>query len=357
MNKEIQEQELMQILEVARWAPSGDNHQPWRFRLLDSRQIEILGHDTRDEVLYDLDGHASHIALGTLLETIHIAATQKQWQCRVDKQGDETAPRYILSFEPQADIERSELFPYIEQRRVQRRALSRHKLTAEHKQALAKVLDSGYRIHWLEGYKRRWQMARLMYTNAGLRLSIPEAYPVHCRAIQWHSRFSIDRIPDTALGTDPLTTRAMQWAMHSWRRLRFMNRYLAGSVLPRIEMDLLPSFFCGAHFVLIAPHPARTMDDYVDAGANLQRVWLKATQLGLQLQPEHTPLVFHQYVIQGRPFSSELDMFIKAQGISARLNDIIGIEQLQHAVFMGRIGYGRAAEARSLRLEVNELLS
>ena len=66
---------LSQILDLARWAPSGDNEQPWRFEIVDDNLIRVHGFDTRDHVLYDYDGHASHIAQGALLETMRIAAT------------------------------------------------------------------------------------------------------------------------------------------------------------------------------------------------------------------------------------------------------------------------------------------
>ncbi len=64
-----------QVLELARWAPSGDNTQPWRFELLGPDRFVVHGHDTRDDCVYDLDGHASQIALGALLETAAIATS------------------------------------------------------------------------------------------------------------------------------------------------------------------------------------------------------------------------------------------------------------------------------------------
>lgn len=356
MASEISEQDLLEILEAARWAPSGDNHQPWRFRILNQQQIMVLGHDTREQVLYDLDGHASHIALGALLETIRIAASHKQLQCEIEQQGDEDTPQFIIHFHHVDAMVLSPLFPFIEQRRVQRRALATQGLSAQHKQALEQCLEPGMRVLWLDGFSNRWQLARLMFRNAGLRLSLPEAYPVHRDAIEWNTRYSVDRIPDAALGVDPLTAKAMRWAMHSWKRLRFMNRYLAGSLLPRIEMDFYPALACGAHFVLLAAKAPQDMSDYLDAGSHVQRFWLTATRLGLHLQPEHTPLVFHQYVTQQRDFSARPEMFQRAHKISTGLQNLVGKEALTRAVFMGRIGYGHAAASRSLRLEVNELL-
>ena len=47
---------IEQILELARWAPSGDNTQPWRFEVLGDDHFVVHGFDTRDWCLYDIDG-------------------------------------------------------------------------------------------------------------------------------------------------------------------------------------------------------------------------------------------------------------------------------------------------------------
>ena len=77
---------LLKILDLARWAPSGDNTQPWRFEIVADDHIAIHGNDTREWCLYDFNGHASHMAHGALLETLRIAASGEglaaTWQLR-----------------------------------------------------------------------------------------------------------------------------------------------------------------------------------------------------------------------------------------------------------------------------------
>jgi hypothetical protein len=45
-----------------------------------------------------------------------------------------------------------------------------------------------------------------MFRNAKLRLTMPEAHRVHKAVIEWNARYSEDRMPDQALGADPMTT-------------------------------------------------------------------------------------------------------------------------------------------------------
>ena len=68
---------LREILEVTRWAPSGDNTQPWRFEPLGGAALRVNGFDTREHCVYDLDGWPSRISIGAMLETMRIAAASR----------------------------------------------------------------------------------------------------------------------------------------------------------------------------------------------------------------------------------------------------------------------------------------
>ena len=45
---------------------------------------------------------------------------------------------------------------------------------------------------------------------------------------------SEDRLPAASLGADPILLGIMRWVMTSWERLSFFNRYLGGTVMPRL---------------------------------------------------------------------------------------------------------------------------
>ncbi|CDG83856.1 nitroreductase family protein [Janthinobacterium agaricidamnosum] len=349
---------LEQILELARWAPSGDNTQPWRFEILDARRLVVHGFDTRSHCVYDLDGHPSQISLGALLESMAIAASAFGLVMQAQRRASlpDTRPTFDIVFSEQAGLVADPLAAFILQRSVQRRKLSTRSLRSSEKNALAAALPVDFRVLWLEGFRKRWASAMLMSNNARLRLTMPEAHKVHRAVIEWNAQFSRDRIPDQALGVDPLTARLMRWIMQSWRRVDFFNTFLAGTVAPRLQMDVIPGLSCAAHFVLLAEERPYGIDDYVAAGRAVQRFWLTATQLGLQLQPELTPLIFSRYVRDARIFSATEGMQEDARELSQQCAALIGAERLERAVFMGRIGAGPAARARSTRRPLADLI-
>ncbi|MDD5035779.1 MAG: hypothetical protein PHE55_13590 [Methylococcaceae bacterium] len=199
--------------------------------------------------------------------------------------------------------------------------------------------------------------AKLMFNNAKLRLTMPEAYEVHKSVIEWNAAFSTDKMPDQAIGLDPLATKLMKWAMVSWERVDFLNTFLAGTLLPRIQMDWLPGLFCGAHFALLAKEEPQSVDDFIVAGGAMQRFWLTAASLGLQLQPEMTPLIFSRYVRAGVAFSKQAKLRQEAGKLRSDLENLLGAGNAERAVFMGRIGDGPRARSRSLRLSLKDLMA
>ncbi|MBQ0768924.1 MAG: hypothetical protein KBT58_06500, partial [Bizionia sp.] len=113
-----------------------------------------------------------------------------------------------------------------------------------------------------------------------------------------------EHIPEGALGLDLPTRKIMRWALHSWERVQFMNRFFAGTWLPRLQMDWRTALGCAAHFFIISDQPLQSVDDYLQGGRAMQRFWLEATRQGLQFQPEMTPLIFSRYVTQSRTFTT-----------------------------------------------------
>jgi nitroreductase len=348
---------LRRILELARWAPSGDNSQPWRFEL--RSQTHVVVHALTGGLgVYDLEGSAALISVGAMLETMRIAASADGCSAAFEvrsARGD-AGPLIDVRIEESASIRVDPLHSFIRERSVQRRSLALRPLDGERKRGLEQAVGDGYRIRWFEAPRERLQMTWLAVRSAKIRLTIPEAWDVHRRIIEWDARYSDDRIPDQALGTDALSVRSMRWVLGSWPRVERMNRWFAGTLLPRLQLELIPGLRCAAHFALLADREPREIVDYLGAGAAAQRLWLTATRLGLQLQPQHTPLMFAGYARRGVRFSTVAAADERAHLVADMLDDLLGRDEAANAVFLGRLGHGAAARARSLRIPLDRLL-
>jgi sulfur-carrier protein adenylyltransferase/sulfurtransferase len=353
------ERPVERILDLARWAPSGDNEQPWQFEIVDDHHVVVHGRDTRDWCVYDLDGTSSQIALGALLETVRIAASGEGMaaECVLRPDAPEDAPVIDVKLIPDAGVKRDPLQPFITSRVTQRKPFSTRALTAHQRQALEHAVGEGFSVRWIDDARGRRRMAKLLFHNAHIRLTTPEAYEVHRQNIEWGVQFSEHHLPEGALGLDLPTRRIMRWALKSWGRVRFLNRFFAGTWLPRLQMDWRTALGCAAHFVIVADKPLHTVEDYLAGGRATQRFWLEATRLGLQLQPEMTPLIFSRYVADARTFTSVDSEQRLAEKLAGELNALAGPVQDPHQrVYMGRIGYGTAPQSRSVRPPLESML-
>lgn len=348
------------VLELARWAPSGDNTQPWRFEIRSDTRARIHGFDTREQCVYDLDGCASRLAHGALLENIALAATRFGMRAVDAIESEEPSGRivYDVALHPaQADEPEDPLVACIEPRSVQRRAMSTTPLSVAQRAALEAAVV-GFDVHWMSALPDRWRMAALNARNAHIRLTIPEAFAVHASVIEWHAQTSEDRMPDASLGAGPLLLTTMRFAMQSFERLDRLNRLAGGTLLPRLALDLVPGIACAAHFALIAREEPRDTRDHVHAGRAMQRFWLTATRIGLQMQPSYTPLVFARYARENVVFTRSTRAQRTAREVARRLDDILGVENARKAVFLGRLGARRPGpHARSTRLPLDRLIA
>lgn len=354
----VDREALTQILDLARWAPSGDNAQPWRFEILDDHRVVVHGHDTRDDCVYDFAGHASHIAHGALIETAGIAASRfglgMRWSLREPVR--DRAPTYELVFTADAGRGLDPLHAFIESRVVQRRAMRTTPLDNDDRRALEAAVGAKYTLSFLGGLGERLAVARLLWDNAYLRLTCPEAFEVHRAVIEWRARYSKDRIPEEAVGVDPVTARLMQWVMSTWSRVEFFNRYLLGTVAPRIQLDVIPALACGAHVLMRSRRPMSELLDYVEAGRAIQRLWLTASARGLLLQPEMTPVIFRWYARSGTKISFTPSIDAGAMRLAAQFERLVGASADEPFAFFCRVGRSPAPRSRSLRKDLDDLM-
>lgn len=348
------------ILDAARWAPSGDNIQPWRFEIHDDQRLTI--HIEASGDVYDYhDGEPTLFAAGALLESLRIAASayrrRLHWRY-LERSG--TSHRIAVELPVAEDVTADALFPFLPIRSVDRKAHRRVPLDPERKAALVAALGNKLTIQWHESLGERWRAAAINARGTDIRLRLREAFDIHRRILDWQRNFSPTGIPGTAIGLDPLARRLTRWLLQDWRRTAAMNRW-SGTGLARLEMDVIPGLFCGAHFTLhplAPPAPEDRPKFLLETGQAVQRFWLTATRLGLVLQPSLAPLCFAYYGRAGVPFTSDPHLLRKARRLAESV-EAFADRNGNPPIFMGRVGYPTSSRirARSIRRGLDELLS
>jgi sulfur-carrier protein adenylyltransferase/sulfurtransferase len=351
--------ELSAILNEARWAPSADNIQPWRFKRVEEDRIaiEIL----RSDGIYDYrDGEPTLLAAGALIESIRIAASVRGRGC-VWRWLGSSENGYNVSVKLPRDqtTQPDPLHPFLPIRSVDRRPYRTTPLTQEQRSALGSALGDGsdLSIEWYESKAERRRRARANAIATDIRLRLRAAYDVHREVVDFKHAFSQVGIPAGAIGLDPVLQRLMQSLMGNWKRVDWMNRWAFGTVLPRLEMDVLPGISCAAHFAIrtrgvIAP--AERPSFLLRAGGAIQRLWLTATSHDLAMQPTLAALCFASYAQTEAHWLSDPMIARKAQNLLRPEMD----QDWATMVFSGRLGTPRDRKivARSMRRDLSALL-
>lgn len=342
------------VLAAARWAPSGDNLQTWRFRILGEHSARITTWDTSDHVPYDHGGAATRLSLGMLFESIRIAASGEGMSADIRRDGgSDSAAEFSLGLLPDPGVRPDPLLPALARRATNRGWLSTRAVPEGDLARLA-AAAAPLRLRWFAGAGGRWAMARLLFAHARVRLRARELWLVHRAVLDWENPLSTDRLPVATLPIDPVLRRTMRWAMASWGRISALNRWAAGDLMPALELDLLPAMRCASHVVFVAPEGDPSFAGQVAAGAAIQRFWLTASSLGLQLQPSYTPVAFHAWASSGGRFSADPAIGAAVQRLSGRWRRLLG-DDAGRAVFAMRLGYGGDPRSRSMRLDMERL--
>ncbi|HVZ09839.1 ThiF family adenylyltransferase [Rhodopila sp.] len=350
------------ILHAARWTPSGDNEQPWRFER--AGQETIIIHPTArtpDNPYHYRDNQPNVLAIGMLLESLRIAASRHRR--RFDWTLESTDPLRVRGqFVLDETIQPDPLFAALPQRSVDRNRYRRRALTERERTALAGAIDGQLRLDWYTTLGQRWRFARLSARATAIRLRAPETFRVHQRIIDWRATLSPTRIPAAALGLRRSTLRIMRWALQSFSRTETLNR-LGGTLSAAIEMDYGPILSSAGVFTLRFPAGGPTDTTAVlNAGRHIQRFWLTATRLGLAIQPAMAVLIFAHYGEQqgetGAGFTQDARARADGRHLAEGFAALFG-EKTRPFVFMGRIGqpHRRMGISRSTRLPVPALMT
>lgn len=349
------------ILEQARWCPSPDNLQPWRFKIIDEHSFEVHCKDASDWMVYDINGHVTWLTLGFLFECIDICAAEYQNVCHYEQLASQKPQTTIfkISLKSDTSLAKTGLYDLIPTRSVQRKPMGSKKLSKEEKNLLNSTLPTGFQLHWHESFKQKFQVGKLLYGNSYTRYAMKEGYDVHSKVIDWRKGFeqhSPTKIPPKSLGVDPITLSLTKWALAKWKRFHVVEKYFAGTVWAKFLMDFMTSIRCSGHFLLTKEATATTLEDFIASGRAVMRLWLTCQKLGLGFQPEHTPVMFAELQRNKTPFSKDERATINAKIMDNKFKTLMGEDLVKRSVYLARVGRAKLPTSRSTRMPLKELL-
>ncbi|MBW2733521.1 MAG: hypothetical protein JRH20_14130 [Deltaproteobacteria bacterium] len=346
---------LLEILDLARWAPSGDNRQLWRVQsVAEGAEIALC-----DDHLGFLDhGPAMRIALGAFGESFQLAAENIGIPADVHFEAlGESGGRALVSLghRQTSSLCAARLGAVLPLRCSNRRLYQPGSCTASELHQLGDEVSAlgsvGLSFVTDEGLDA---LGRTLALGEKVRLQHEVCHRDFHSKVRWSAEEAL--ADPTGFWVDTFEIKKherlfLRWT-RSWGVFRALDAVLqVANMAAKLARRQVMKSGAVAVFSLRDQHPS----SWIEVGRALQRVWLRATALGLSAQVLGVaPIFMHRMRQGGVGFSPRQQRQLTHMG--ERLGAIEGMPPAEDLALMLRLGRGSAPTARAGRLPAEALL-
>jgi hypothetical protein len=306
---------LKHFLQYAILAPSSHNTQPWLFKLVGDDTIEVYADQSRWLKLADADKRELFISVGCALENLLIAAEHYGYAALVDYFPKATNEDFVAAVHFHKRVERemsSELFAAITARSTNHNEFEPTLISPEDKRRLENSCrEEGIGLFLTSDLNIKRKVEELVIHADALQFADPEF-----RAELGHW------IGEGVFGASFLIAKISQFAV--------THINLGSSNAQKDSHALRSSPVLG---IICSERDGRQTQ--VQVGQVFERIYLKATSLGLSLQP--------------------ISQIVQIPELKAKLSELIPIRPvIPQQPF--RLGFGKAEAKRTPRRPLEEML-
>ena len=344
-------EEITFLVEHAILAPSGGNAQPWLFKY-ERDELRCMLDVQRSESFLNYDHLGSYVAIGAAVENIALAATSIDLACEVEPFPNADGPQHICSMRFRRQTQKpSTLLPQIPVRVTNRRITHRRPLdpaAATKMQDCTRVAN----LHLTSVEAELSELRALLGRADRIRLLNQAMHEDFLSEIRWTPE-EVSRTRDgvdfATLELGPSDRTALR--MLSREAVAFLRRIDGGASFEDMSKDAVDSASALALLSVAGEEPR----NYFEAGRDLQRFWLTATQLGYAVQPLSAILYMLARAQGGSGFNAAEERALASLG--QELDAVMPIPQGHARVMLLRVFEGEEPSARSLRRPTSDVLT
>ena len=348
--------DIRTILEAAIQAPSGENAQPWSFKV-SGTDIELYNLPDRDRSVYNWGQRASYVAHGALLENLTIAARAQGYSAQVnlfpEGLGSNLLARITLV---QVGATTEPLYPFIEKRKTNRKPYKTTQITQAQRSEIlsAQRTTDQAEIRLIEDREQIKTLARVGSSNEEVMLSNEGLHNFFFSHITWTQKEDDEKKIGFYIKTLELPPPAemMFKLIKNWTVMKIFNTFGFPKIVGKQNAAVNAQCAAIGGIFIDNINP----ESYVAAGRLLERIWLIITKLGLSLQPLAGLLFMHLSLSQGDTtrFTEENSRIIKEQ--YGKVREVFNAQN-KIPVLMFRIGDGGEPSAQATRFKLDQILS
>lgn len=342
-------EDIKKIIEIAVNAPSGENVQPWRFKINENK-LSIFNIPNRDQSPYNFLQRGSYVSHGALIENITIVSSALGFNAEIAlfPEKDNLDLVATISF-TQSTPKEELLYPYILKRSTNRKPYKKELLTREQKEEILRSIGNigEGRILLTDARDEIQTLSLVGSMNERLVLENKVLHSFLFSHINWTEKENEEKKTGFYIKTLelPLPAKTAFKLFSHWNILKKVHKLgISKSIWKQNG-----AVYASCSTIGIITINGNSNKDFVTAGRITQRMWLTVTKLGLSLQPMTGILFFMQRILAGNlePFSLDQVGLIKESYENVRK-----IFKLQNetVAMMFRIGYSDPPTAKALKL-------
>ena len=348
-------EKIKKILTEANFAPSGDNCQPWKFKIIPGG-LEIFNLPEKDQSVYNFDQKAAYISHGAFIENIKIVALAHKFDTEISLFPRSANPNLVasLTFTP-TDKEADYLYNFINKRHTNRKPYKDKSISKDQISAILNLkIDSfnGKVILAAEREKVK-ALAKLLSINEKIVLQNKKLHKFLFSNISWGQKGSEinDKMFIKTLEMNQLQQFVFKLCS-SWNIMSFLDKFGLAKFISKENSKIYSN--SGAIGAIVSP--GNSKNDFVFSGRLLQRTWLLITSMGLSLQPLAGLVLLNQILIAAERQELAPEHIKEIEQSMAKVSALINSDK-QNIIFMFRVGESSAPSAITTRLSTEEIIS
>lgn len=337
---------IQKILELAVYAPSGDNSQPWRFEVQENK-IKIFNLPEKDNPILNVRQRGSYIAHGALMENISIIAPHFGYRAEIEIFPDGNLKDITAAVTLQESVRRDDpLFSYISTRVTNRKYYQKRFLSDNEKSQLLEAANAveGGKLKFVEDEENKRLLGETLSMAEKVSLETRPLHKLFFDDIVWSKKEEKEKQSGLYLKTLelPFPVQLLFRLIRYWPIMKIFN--LIG--FPKLAAKGNAVLYSSSSAIGIITAEGSDKS-FINAGRIMQRVWLTSTKLGLNFQPVTGIIFLKQRVDEGD--GQELFSPENLKIINEAYEKIKSVFEINKgiAAMLFRIGDGGEPSARS----------
>lgn len=348
---------LRSLIQAAIEAPSGENAQPWRFRVTD-RSLFVFNNSASDQSLYNFNNYGQLVCEGAAVENILIQAEAHGVQTTLHAFPDPANPDLIARIDLGGPTEAisTALAEVIPTRTTNRKPYKKAPLKNADLEAIQASVStfqqSGLSFTWHTAQKEIQALARVGSTNEEIMLGNQELHGFFFSHLTWTKEEDAKKKLGFYIKTLelPPPIEGLFKVIRNWKVMKVLKKI----GFPAFVGTGNAGIYAASSAIGTITIPSISKENLLLAGRAFERLWITATSKGLYLQPLTGTMfmnIFAENVPEGH-FSEKERALLKSR--IQILKDVTG--QSAPVVVMYRMGYADAPSARASRFALEDLL-